>query len=238
MICKIRILILLSALLTGWASDAAPASAASKKAVTAVDTITAAGAFLRIPDQDLDIILPGARRDMVDYMEADSIRKTRNIYGGLSWIEDMTPGYMKVHLTDVSSLQVKILPLGKDPAGMVMTIYTVSDGEGTGADSALKFYTPAMQELKLEKHFHTPDPKAFYRIPKDAPVTLKELEETVPFYTMEFTTGPSTTTLKGRVTADDHLTDEERRRIAPYRVADLLWIWDGRRYRLAPDLRK
>lgn len=143
-----RIFLIITLLITGC-----PAALNAKTGPSVLpDSLSASEAFLRLPQSDLFILSEDTRRDMVDYMKADSVAKRFNVFRGKSWIEEMTPDYIRVHLTDVSSLQVRILRTDnrKTPL-LAMSIYTVGADNGT-SDSTIKFYDSAMKEIRSEEH--------------------------------------------------------------------------------------
>lgn len=214
---------------------------AASKAAEEKEMPTSAMAFLNIPETDLDILAPSQRNEMIIYMMNDSIYKRRNIFSGLSWIEKMTPDYMKVHLTDVSSLQIKILPQSKSKNGqnLVMTIYTIA-GETDTADSTIKFYNMnvfgpdsiAIAELPSRKFFTLPDPKKFYneeKIKTDGE-HLSEMMQEMPFHTIAYEISEEGNTLTGKLTIDNYLTTEQRDRIDPYLIRTLRWQWNGKKF--------
>lgn len=205
-------------------------SAAKRDNATATDTITAAEAFIKIPYTELDLLGESQRRDMIDYMQADSIRKTPNVFMGLSWIEEMTADYMRVHLTDASNLQIKVLNLRKGGVPIVMTIYTVG-AENNTVDSTIKFYDNSMNPLQASKFFRLPDPKEFFNINNGSKISYKELEEILPFYTISYTIPSSSDILTARLTITDHLTLEAAEKIKPYLRQQLQWEWNGTIYK-------
>lgn len=214
------------------ASIIGPMGVEAKKPVITVDTITAAKAFLLMPQQDLDLLTKSMRQDMLDYMEErDSIYKKANIYMGLSWIEEMKPDYMRIHLSEVSSLQIKLLKQTGNSLPLVMTVYTINDGNGTG-DSTVKFFNNSMQELPTAKFITLPEPKVFYKIPHKSPMTQRDIEDVMPFYTIEYTINPINGALTGRLTSADGLNSEENERLKPYIKPELLWKWTGRKMEL------
>lgn len=205
--------------------------AGAKDAVVEQDTATnVIDAFLAIPASELGILPHNTRLDMIDYLAVDSLVHARNLYRGESWIKRIAPGYMEIHLTEVSDLTIKRLP-GKKGEPVFMTIYTVS-GEGTAADSSVKFYNCVMDELDCEKIMKTPDPKKFWHVPKDSGVDLKTLMAEVPFYTIEYTASADDDNLTGRLTMDSYLTQEVSREVSPYLVKKIVWSWDGKKYSL------
>ena len=226
-LCCLAILIPLQGL--GAASSA---EAKSDEVVEVSDStiFTAGDAFIAMPRQYLDILTISMRQDMLDYMLADSIRRQQNVFLSESWIEKMTPDYMSVHLTDASSLQIKILPLIDKKWGenVVLTIYTVTADNGM-ADSTLKFWSEDMKELPLQKFFTLPDPKSFFSFPKGEKVNKKEIYELIPFYTIRYSIGPGPAELQGELTNSDYLTLEQAAKVKPYLRPGKSWIWrDGK----------
>lgn len=202
--------------------------------VEAPDTLTVSEAFMRLPHAELSILPPETRRDMLDYMEADSIAVRYNVYMGKSWIEKMTPDYMRVHLTDASSLELKMLPSSdkKNPF-IAMSIYTIGADEAD-SDSTIKFFSSDMKPLNADKYFKLPDPKLFYNIPKDSPIKLDDILEEMPFYTIRYSVSEADPAkLKGTLTISEHLTQEQRDRILPLISPELEWIWDGKKFKYA-----
>lgn len=225
--------------------------AAQPEEVPAVDVPEAdsmpavARAFELIPDRDLDILTPSMRSDMAIYMhEADSSYRVRNIYSGLSWIEKMNPTYIKVHLTDISSLEIKELPWKSAGTALIMTIYTVS-GESDTSDSTIKFYalssstgnSPSLTELPTGKFFRLPAPKDFYDLKSgdlkagDHKLTLKDILYEMPFHTVAYSISPESDLLTGRLTMSNYLTLESRKRLEPYMRDELSWEWTGQKFK-------
>ncbi len=208
------------------------------------DSVTSltAEVFRLLPDKDIDLLTTSMRTEMIIYMAADSIYKARNIYAGLSWIEKMTPGYMRVHLTDVSSLQIKMLDCPKLKGKLAMTIYTIS-GDSETADSTIKFYNltdewtaaAKLTELPANKYFRLPDPKAFYDL-KNAPkdMSLSSVLQEMPFHTVAYEISPAKIDgediLTGRLTVSNYLTLEQRKKIDPYIRPILKWRWTGKNF--------
>lgn len=201
------------------------------KIVQAADTISAPEAFLRIPQQDMELLPLSVRHDLYDYMQADSVAHLRNIFMGESWIEKMTPGYMKIHLSNASDIQIKILPRPK-ALPIVITVYTVSTDSLT-ADSTVKFYDNDMNELQSRNFIKLPSPKDFYDIPPQSRLSLQNLLEIMPFYTIAYETSADTDVLSGRITCSEALTEEQRKIVDPYLRKTIRWNWNGKRYTLA-----
>ena len=188
-------------------------------------------AFIAFPASYLGILPTDSRLDMIDYAEMGKLRHAvRNAYYGESWIETYSPGYMKVHITDVSSLRIRML---KDHKGknIVMAIYTV-DGTGVIPDSEILFFDDGMRQLRTEKYFRLPDTKSFWNIPDDRE-RAKELKQTLaeaPFYAVAYTIEPEEDLLTGNVASISYLSDEQKSRLDPLMVRTLRFRWNGKRF--------
>lgn len=200
----------------------------------------AAEALQLMPVSDVPLLSEMMRFEMVTYkIEADSIKKVRNVFAGQSWIEEMTPDYLKVHLSDVSSLTVKRLDAPKMKGkNLIMSLYTIA-GDSDTADSTLKFYsmsedkdgTMALTALPTKRFFKLPAPSDFYVIPRDSKMREKDLNEEFPFHTVEYTIDADSGVLTGRPTIDNYLTEEQRERLQPYLVKEIKWKWNGKEFK-------
>ncbi|MDE6271678.1 MAG: DUF3256 family protein [Muribaculaceae bacterium] len=206
-------------------------------------TSLVAQAFALIPDADLDILTKEMRKEMTIYMENDSVYRIRNIYSGQSWIDEMNQDYIRIHLTNVSNLQIKSLPYDKKGINLIMTIYTIS-GDPETADSTIKFYNlvnpespdASLTELPIKNFFKLPNPKDFYDLKagdlKSAgrKMSMDDIMEEMPFHTIEYSISPKGSDLTGRLTISNYLTMEARKRLEPYMRPELHWAWDGKHF--------
>ena len=229
---QMKRLIFIISIICGWAS----LNAASVNP-QAPDTLTVSEAFIHISEQGLDIIKESVRRDMLDYMRADSIAKLPNIYQGQSWIEEMTPDYMRIHLTDASSLQLRVLETrNKKLPRIVMSIYTVG-AEEDSKDSTIRFYDATYTALPEKDYFAIPKSEDFFITPsgsgdRDTP-DKKELEQDIPFYLITYTVTPSSpAVLEGKLNLGEYLSEEVQKKYTPYIRPCLRWEWSGKKFNL------
>ncbi|MDE5796892.1 MAG: DUF3256 family protein, partial [Muribaculaceae bacterium] len=91
---------LLAAIIAAWVLTllAPEASGASRG-----DTISARRAFVELPATTLDLLPHDTRLDMLDYFDVDSIYRAPNTMDGRSWLETVTPNYVKLVMTSVST---------------------------------------------------------------------------------------------------------------------------------------
>lgn len=226
----------LTSLASAGSVGAAPEEKVEETGIEDGDTVVpmplsldAASAFIDLPRQDLDLLTKSMRQDMVLYMEADSVLKKLNVYMGESWIDRMTEDYMRVHLSDASELQIKILEYAPKGKKIAMTIYTVTADSKT-ADSTVKFYDDEMKELSASKYFTLPDPKSFYIFPKGEKVDKNAIFALMPFYTVEYNISEEGNTLSGRLTMSDYLTREDLAKVEKYLDVEKEWKWNGKRF--------
>ena len=184
--------------------------------------------FVNLPVGVLDILPRTQRLDMLSYIDADSIWQAPNVMGGVSELIAAGPDYLKVRISSVSTLEVRMLPYKKGE--IVMTVYSIG-GENAAGDSDIRFFTPELTQLERTKFFKYPDLKDFLDIPKDAPVSFNELEQVIAFPTYEFEASPDNTSLNGHLTVGKYMTQEDFDIIKPYlRPAGVTYHWDGNKY--------
>ena len=170
-----------------------------------VSTAREAFTYLNIPA--LEILKRTTRLDMLDYWDADSTYKASNAMGGLSWIEACTPDYMKVQLTPVSTLELKMLPTKKN--GMVtMAIYTVGS-DSQAEDSQITFTDEKLHPLDAKKFFKQPKLEDFFEIPKGSLTTMKEIREMIPFPTVAYNASPDSNDLTARLTVEKFMNVDD-----------------------------
>ncbi len=191
-----------------WMMAVAMPSVAMAQAATSDDgektqdrrITTAREAFTYLDIPALELLKRTTRLDMLDYLDADSIYKATNAMGGLSWIEKCTPDYMKVQLTPVSTLELKLLQTKKDGV-VTMAVYTVGD-ESQAEDSQITFTDEKLHPIDASKFFRAPKLEEFFDIPKGSQTTMKEIKEMIPFPTVAYSASPESNDLTARLTVE------------------------------------
>lgn len=170
------------------------------------EAFTSRTVFIRYEGSALEILPRSIRLDMLDYWDVDSVYKAVNVVGGLSYLENVSDNYLKVRISPVSSLEIKILPTKKEK--IAMTIYTVGD-DPQAADSELKFYDESLNELETKKYFEAPQVKNFFDIPKGSVTSMKEIEQMIPFPTIAYTASPDNNNLEARLTVEKFINQDD-----------------------------
>lgn len=222
---KKHILLLLTALATlvpAWARDN----------VALPDSITASEAFIKMPAQTLDLLSESMRKDMLDYMQVDSVYQVRNAMEGLSWLlPPVKKDFIRVHITPVTELTLRVLPCKKSE--VVVSVYTIGDSV-TAGDSDIRFYNTAMQELKRDKYIKIADSKDFLKLKGMDSQLKKELLALLPFPTVRYDLSADGSELKAILTVGKYMGKEDMAKIEPYLNRERLYHWTGSRYELTP----
>ena len=162
---------------------------------------------------------------MLDYWDADSIYEAKNVLDGVSSLASVTPDYLRVNITPVSTLEIKLLPISKTD-NVVMTLYTVG-GKGTARDTSVAFYDTSLHPIDGSSLFTAPALKRFFAIPKGSGVTMQEIEEAIPFATVVYKASAENNDVQARLTAGDYLSVEANELIAPYLQKNVTLTWKG-----------
>lgn len=197
---------------------------------TEPDTISARRAFVEMPVQTLELLSRSTRMDMLDYFDVDSIYRAPNAVEGRSWLEKVTPDYLKVVITPVSTLEIKVLPYKKG-SSIVMAVYTVG-GEGQAADSELWFYDASMNPMDASKIWKPARLIDFFNLGKKSELSFSEIEETVEFPTVEYIASPDSDSLKAVLTVDEFIDRQIAEKMKPYLVSPIVYEWNGSTFRL------
>lgn len=201
-------------------------------AVQAADSVfDAAHVFRNLPVNVLELLPSGVRSDMLDYYtEADSLVQLPNAMGGLSQLKTVTPDYLKVQITPVSTLQIKLLE-GKKGRKVIMTIYTVGDSVPS-SDSDIRFFSEDFRELQRDKFIKMPRLEDFFSIPKGSETTMKEIRGMMPFYTVKADAAPGADNLVMQLTPGEYVSVDDLHILELFLKPRLTYIWKGNKFKL------
>lgn len=190
--------------------------------------MTASEAFAAMPLSVLDMVDKSRRLDMLDYYAVDSIAKVPNTMEGVSYLEKVTPDYLKVCLTPVSTMTIKILPSKK--GDIVMVAYTVGSSE-QAYDTDLKFYDSSFNELKRDKFIRDAELYQYFNLPdKEA---RAEIESAITFPTVRYVPDVNGTGLTAELTVGKFLSLDGRKLLKKYiKPMGLRYSWDGSKFNL------
>lgn len=194
------------------------------------DALTASKVFADIPLQVLELLRPSTRLDMLDYYtQADSLWKAPNALEGYCQLQEVADDYLRVRVSDVSSLEIKILPMAKY-GDIVMTLYTVGD-DATAKDTEIRFFDRNLNPLKEKGIFTPPSMYDFFSLAKGSGLTKKELDDLIPFQTVEYSTGSGSAPLTATFTTLTSLPEETKERLRPFLLPPLQYQWTGKSFK-------
>ena len=133
----------------------------------------------QMPDTILPLLTPGNMLDFPDFLDSGMKAELSNKLGGISEMLILTDDFTAIQLTKSSSVQLKLLPQGKQNILCLVHTYTLND---TLSDSRIQFYTTDWKPLKPSKYLNLPqEENAFVHGSVSALNTDLTLKWTYPF---------------------------------------------------------
>ena len=207
------------------------AAQAKEKVAVAADTITASRAFVESKAPAMNLLRETTRRDMLDYLAADTLARVQNALDGESQLlRPVTADFLKVQLTPISTMEFRVLPGKKGQ--IVAAVYTIGGGT-TAADSDVRFYDTEMKELKRDKIFKPALLEDFLNHEGRNHKEKETLLELIPFPTVEYNLSPDSTTLTARLTVESYMGKEDYEKVKPYLQPQISYTWTGKKYELS-----
>ena len=189
------------------------------------DTISARRAFIEMPETVLDLISADMRLDMLDHYDADSVGKGINTLRGEAAITQLTPDFINVDLTGVSTLQYKIFRQ-KNGSDVLLSIYTVGEKDGE-RDSEIIFYDSNLSPLKTDKFIKKPQLSDFFDL-KGYKTKMKEIEELIPFYNISYEANPGSNEVRAKLSFGDAMPLEDLKLIEMFLKPEIIYTWNGK----------
>lgn len=201
-------------------------SARSAETVAHADApLTALRVFADIPLDVLDMLRPSTRLDMIDYYEqADSLLSAPNALGGKSRFLEVADDYLRVEVTSVSTLEIKILPFKKNK-NLVMTLYTVGTDDGA-KDTQVRFFDELLNPVSDNSLIKFPDLTRFFNL-KESGVSKNELKKLIPVVAVRYFTGPGDAPLIAILTSWQILPNETKDMLKSHMIPSLYATWKG-----------
>lgn len=183
---------------------------------------TARDLFVAAPRTVLPLLERNQRLDMLDYYDAGLTNTTKNALDGGSRVVTLEPGRIVISMTDASTLEIDILPAGKQ------NIYAVISTVNTpAANSTIVFYDEAWGKLDSQKLFVVPQISDW--------ITDKSHEADVtmltPFIMAGYTYTPASKTLTAKNNSDVFLGKDMFSQIAEWMRPQITYLWDGKQFK-------
>ncbi len=184
----------------------------------------ASDAFKSAPEGIFPTIGSSLRLDMLDYYNGGYDNFVQNDFNEPVRIDSLTDDYIKVRVSDNSSVELTLMPLSaKDTAVVVITTLNVP-----ATASFVKVYhgdwveySDVLPMYKLTDWF-TPQ----------SPDRMDDIENLVPFIIARLTIDPATRTLTATNTLSEYFTPEDYAKLQPLMRPALKYQWKGKKFRL------
>lgn len=148
-----------------------------------------------------------------------------NKFKGKSTLDTITDNYLRILISEVSSLQMKKLPTSK---GIIkICAYTVN---GPAEDSEIAVFDSENNKLELKKFIKQPEAKNFFSIPKGSITKLNELLQMLPFSTIKATINPDNNNIVFKLTASDYVNRDDYNIMKLFLKPELVYTWNGKKF--------
>ena len=117
--------------------------------------------FITMPDSLSPLLTSVNRQDFGDFLESNMKAQVRNRLGNSSEMLKMTDNYLKLQLTSVSSLEMKLLAVD-DSTRVICVAKTY---QGPVADTELAFYSTEWKKLDTQQYIQLPQKNDFFLVP-------------------------------------------------------------------------
>ncbi len=137
----------------------------------AARAFSVADCFKAVPQSVFPLLDRTARLDLIDLYNNHIEAKVQNVYGGQATLHELTDNYLRLDCTEVSSWQLRLLPLAADT--LILSVHTV-DAQGRSSD--IKLYNRHWTEVKTA----LPHPTASAFVKKNSPLSYLRQQELLP----------------------------------------------------------
>lgn len=178
--------------------------------------------FIEMPDSVIPLLTHSNRADCVDFLDAKMRARVTNRLDGHSELLQLTTDYLKMQLTDHTSLQMKLLPRTSGDT-IICMIKTVC---AEACDSRIQFYTKKWQQISpCTKLFKKPRIKDFFTNDN----SLEKILRIADMYLVELTLSPLQTTIKANYTMPAYMSHEDSTFVTKS-MHPIEYQWTGKRF--------
>lgn len=181
--------------------------------------------FADMPDSLLVLLTRNNRLDCIDFIENNMPAKVRNRMDSYSELKVMTDDFLDMRLTDVSRLQMKLLPV----CDTVNYICMVRTYDGPLPESVVRLYTSSWQPVMSKDVIPVPRFSDFWHAPDSLSADQsKALQRLMDLKLVQATLNAETPVLELTMSAAD--VAEERRADVAACLQSLRYEWNGKAF--------
>lgn len=183
--------------------------------------ITAADVFVNAPVGIFPLVDRNTRLDMIDYFRSGSTTSSTNRLSGKARVTELGNDNMAVDMTEASSYQLALLPMGSDTIiALIKTVKTPS------VDSRLSFYTTGWD--KIDRNLFE-NPVLDDWLTKEGERNRKEAESLIPFVMSEYRYDAEAKELRVMNSMRQFFSEDEYNAVGPYMKTVLTYRWNGKK---------
>ena len=179
--------------------------------------------FVSMPDSPCPSLTTVNRADCIDFLESHMRAEVTNRLNGKSEMTALTPDYIRIRLTSVSTWQMKVLQT--DTAQVICTVSTVC---GPVCDSRIHFYTTRWGELPVGDFLHSlPTKDDFILPPADSTdiYLYQDLMRQADMTLLRADLSASEPTLTFTYTTPEYMEPEAGQKMAVYVRGPIVYDW-------------
>lgn len=183
--------------------------------------------FIQMPDSIVPLLTKVNREDCVDFLASNMAAKVKNRFDKQAELKVMTDDYLQMQLTDVSSMEMKLLSLN-DSVKIICMVKTYC---ASACDSEIRFFTSDWKELPVMERFQYPSNDLFVRMAETVSDESKMLLNKLDVKMYKLSLIPDEMALWVEYTTPQYLNQEDREQLLPYlQKESVKYIWEGGRF--------
>lgn len=176
--------------------------------------------FMEAPDSVFPLQPKRMRVELVEFANAGMRYELENALEGKSVIEVLADDYMLLRSSASSTVQVKLLPCGKD-----FVICVVNTVAAEAADSRIAFFDGKWRRLATASFFSFPEIADFFVSPGEN----REEVGLCDIYLVSLGLNKDNLSIVADYTMPDYMSDEDAERVRPL-LRSIVYEWNGERF--------
>lgn len=182
--------------------------------------------FTSMPESIEPLLTKVNRADCVDFIDSNMKAVVKNRFDQDTELKVLTDNYLLLQLTDISTLEMRLLPLA-DSVHVICMVNTVC---ASACDSDVRFFDAQWKELDAKKYFQLPKEEQFY-VPIDSMENeYRELRSKADLYVKKVSLSQDSPVLFVEYTTPQYLNEEDSCSISTYLRKEPIafeWTKDG-----------
>ena len=167
--------------------------------------------FVNLPDSIEPLLTKVNKEDCVDFLDSGMKAVVKNRFDRSAELKVLTSDYLQMQLSDVSTLELKLLPL-KDSVRVICMVKTVC---ASACDSDIRFFDTKWNELDASDFLKYPVEDAFY-LPSDSLTDdVQELRAKADICLMKASLSADDSSLTWEYTTPLTLHKDDREKLIP-----------------------